>query len=169
LFILCAITSFSFLVIFSKSFFRFLVKIFKKKPRFEARLISFHDKLYFFKKNPKVFAKSFLFSLPIQLLGVVAFVVISKAFGLSLNFIYFFIVIPIITAIVLVPITIAGAGTREASIVYFFSLVGIEESVSMGISLVNLIFVISMGIIGGIFYVSIHHRWFQSHLSDKGS
>ena len=169
LFILCAIASFSFLVIFSKSFFRSLVKIFKKKPRFEEKLISFHGKLYFFKKNPKVFVKSFLFSLPIQLLGAVAFFVISRAFGLSLNLIYFFIVIPIITAIVLVPITIAGAGMREASVVYFFSLVGIEESVSMGMSLVNLIFLISMGIIGGIFYVSIHHRWLQSRLPDKGS
>lgn len=167
LFILCVIAGFSSLVIFSKSFFRFLVRIFKKKPRLEEKLISFHDKLYFFKNNPKVFAKSFLFSLPIQLLVAIAFFVISKAFGVDLNIIYFFIVVPIVTAIALVPITIAGAGTREASTVYFFSLVGIEKSIGMGISLVNLIFLISMGIIGGIFYVSVCHRWFQPGLSDR--
>lgn len=167
--ILCLIAVFSSLVIFSKSFFRFLAKSFKRKPHFEEKLISFHDKLYFFKKNPKVFAKSFLFSVPLQLLVAVAFFLVSKAFGVSVNIIYFFIVVPIITAIALVPITIAGAGTREASAVYFFSLVGIEKSVGMGISLFNLIYLIFMGIIGGIFYVSVYHRWLQPHLSNKRS
>jgi len=163
LILLCAIIGFTSLVIFSKSFFRFLVKVFKKKPRLEERLISFHDKLYFFRNNPKVFAKSLLFSLPIQLLMPTGFFIISRAFDVSLGAIYFFIVVPIVTIIALIPITIAGAGTREASTIYFFSLVGIEKSISLGISLLNLIFLISMGIIGGIFYVSVYHKWLHSH------
>jgi len=163
LLILCAIAGFSSLAIFSKSFFRFLARAFKKKPRLEEKLISFHDKLYFFKNNPKIFAKSFLFSLPIQLLMPTGFFVISRAFDVSLGAIYFFIVVPIVTAIALIPITIAGAGTREASAIYFFSLVGIENSIGLGISLLNLIYLISMGIIGGIFYVGVYHKWLHSH------
>jgi len=163
LFLLCAIIGFSSLVIFSRSFFRLLARVFKRKPRLEEKLISFHDKLYFFKDNPKVFAKSFLFSLPIQLLMPTGFFIISRAFDVNLGAIYFFIVIPIVTVIALIPITIAGAGTREAAAVYFFSLVGIEKSIGLGISLLNLIFLISMSIIGGIFYVSVYHKWLQSH------
>lgn len=163
LLILCAITGFASLAIFSRSFFRFLARVFKRKPRLEEKLISFHAKLYFFRKNPKVFAKSFLFSLPIQLLMPTGFFIISRAFDVNLGAIYFFIAVPIVTAIALIPITIAGAGTREASVVYFFSLVGIEKSIGLGISLLNLIFLISMGIIGGIFYVSVYHKWLQSH------
>lgn len=167
LLILCAMAGLSSLIIFSKSFFRFLVRVFKNKPRLEEKLISFHDKLYFFKKNPKVFAKSFLFSIPIQLLMSIGFFIISRAFDVKLSVIYFFISVPIITAIALVPITIAGAGTREASAVYFFSLVGIEKSIGLGISLLNLIFLISMGIVGGIFYVSVYHKWLQTHSQDN--
>ena len=163
LLLLCAITGFLSLVIFSRSFFRFLARVFKPKLRLEEKLISFHDKLYFFKNNPKVFAKSFLFSLPIQLLMPAGFFIISRAFDVNLGAIYFFIVVPIITAIALIPITIAGAGTREASAVFFFSLVGIEKSIGLCISLLNLIFLISMGIIGGIFYVSVYHKWLHSH------
>jgi len=163
--ILCAIVGFSSLVIFSKSFFRFLARVFKRKPRLEEKLISFHDKLYFFKSNPKVFAKSLLFSLPIQLLMPTGFFIISRAFDVNVGAIYFFIVVPIITAVALIPITIAGAGTREASAVYFFSLVGIEKSVGLGISLLNLFFLISMSIIGGIFYVTVYHRWLHSKLN----
>ena len=160
---LCVIAGFSSLAIFSKSFFRFLARAFKRRPRLEEKLISFHDKLYFFKRNPKVFAKSFFFSLPIQLLMPTGFFVISRAFDVNLGALYFFIVVPIVTVVALIPITIAGAGTREASAVYFFSLVGIEKSIGLGISLLNLIFLISMGIIGGIFYVSVYHKWLHSH------
>ena len=163
LLILCTIVGFTSLAIFSKSFFRFLVKVFKRRPRLEEKLISFHDKLYFFKNNPKVFAKSFFFSFPIQLLMATGFFIISRAFDVNLGAIYFFVVVPIVTAIAIIPITIAGAGTREVSAVYFFSLVGIEKSIGLGISLFNLIFLVSTGIIGGIFYVSVYHKWLQSH------
>jgi hypothetical protein len=159
LFILCLIAGLASLVIFSKTFFFFLVKAFRGRPRLSERLISFHDKLYFFKNNPKVFAKSLLFSFPVQILTAWGFFIISRAFALELTAIYFFILVPIITAIALIPVTIAGAGTREASAVYFFALVGAEESVGLGISLCNLIFLVMMGIIGGIFYISVYHRW----------
>ena len=161
---LCAIAGFAALVIFSKSFFFFLVKIFKRKSLRE-KLISFHDKLYFFKNNPWIFIKSLSFSFLIQLLVVLGFFIISRAFNVKVSIIYFLVIVPIVIAITLIPITIAGAGTREASLVYFLSLVGVEKSVSLGISLFNLSFVMFMGIVGGIFYVSVYHRWLQSHLS----
>ena len=164
LFALCVIAGFTALVIFSKSFFLFLVKVFKRKS-LKEKLVSFHDKLYFFKNNPGIFIKSLFFSFFIQVLTVLGFFIISRAFDVKISLVYFLIVVPIVTAIALIPITIAGAGTREASLVYFLSLVGVEKSVSLGISLVNLIFMVFIGIIGGIFYVSVYHRWLQSHLS----
>lgn len=163
LFALCGIAGFSTLIIFSKSFFLFFMKVFKRNSSLRKRLVSFHDKLYFFKNNPKVFIKSLFFSFPVQILMVLGFFVVSLAFSVEISIVYFLIVVPIISAIALIPITIAGAGTREASVVYFFSLVGIEKSVGLGISLLNLIFLISMSIMGGIFYVSVYHRWLQSH------
>lgn len=169
LLILCGVAGFTTLIIFSKTFFLFLIKVFKQGSSLKKKLVSFHDKLYFFKKNPKVFIKSLLFSFPIQILIVLGFFVASLAFNVKVGISYFLIVVPIISAIALIPITIAGAGTREASVIYFFSLVGIEKSIGLGISLLNLIFLISMGIVGGIFYVSVYHRWLQSHLSSSKS
>jgi uncharacterized membrane protein YbhN (UPF0104 family) len=90
------------------------------------------------------------------------FFVTSKAFGLDLGIIYFLILVPIIMMIALIPITIAGAGTREAAAVYFFSLVGINKSIGLGMSLLNLAFTIFIGLLGGIFYVTIYHRRLQS-------
>jgi len=166
-FLLCAISCFLFFTIFSKRFFGFLAKIFKKAPGLRKRLVSFHDQLYFFKKKPIIFLKTLCFSFPLQALFSVAFFIISKAFGVQVSIIYFLILVPIITTIGLIPITIAGAGTREASAVYFFSLIGVEKSVGLGISFLNLIFLVSLGIIGGILYVSVYHRWLQPHSQDS--
>jgi len=161
--ILCAIIGICSLIIFSKSLFLFLIKIVKKRPGgLRKKLVSFHDQLYFFRKKPSIFFKSLLFSFPIQILTPFGFFVVSKAFGVEVGFVNFLILVPIIMAIAMVPITIAGAGTREVSAVYFFSLIGIEKSIGFGISLLNLVFFIAIGIIGGILYVSLHHRRFQS-------
>ena len=160
--ILCAIIGICSLIIFSKSLFLFLIKIVKKRSGLRKKLISFHNQLYFFRKKPSIFFKSLLFSFPIQILTPFGFFVVSKAFGVQLGVVNFLIVIPIIMAIAMIPITIAGAGTREASVIYFFSLVGLDRSISFGISLVNLVFMVGISIIGGILYVTIHHRRFQS-------
>jgi uncharacterized membrane protein YbhN (UPF0104 family) len=162
LLLLCSIIGLASLIIFSKRFFSFFAKIFKNNSPLKNKLISFHDQLYFFRKNPSVFIKSMFFSLPIQFLTPVMFFVTSKAFGLDLGIIYFLILVPIIMMIALIPITIAGAGTREAAAVYFFSLVGINKSIGLGMSLLNLAFTIFIGLLGGIFYVTIYHRRLQS-------
>ncbi len=150
------------LLIFSKRFFLKAMAIFGKNSLIKEKIINFHDRLYFFKRNPKIFLKSFLFSFPIQITTILSFYAVAKAFSVNVNILYFFILVPIIGAIALLPITIAGAGTREMSAMYFFSLIGIGESIGLGISLVELFFVIFIGILGGIFYVTVYHRRLQS-------
>jgi uncharacterized protein (TIRG00374 family) len=162
LLILCGLIGFASLLIFSKTFFSFFAAVFKKNSSFKNKIVSFHDQLYFFRKNPKVFLNSLLFSVPIQILSPISFFIVSKAFGLHVHLIYFLILIPIVMMIALVPITIAGAGLREGAVVYFFTLIGIAKQISLGISLLNLAFTIFVGLCGGIFYVTVYHRWLQS-------
>lgn len=162
LIMLCVLIGFISLLIFSRTFFSFFAKILKDGSSFKKKVFNFHDQLYFFRKNPGVFFKSMLFSLPIQILSPFSFFVISKAFGLHIGFIYFMILVPLVMMIALIPITIAGAGLREGAVVYFFSLIGVAKSVSLGISLLNLAFTVFIGLLGGIFYVTVYHRWFQS-------
>jgi glycosyltransferase 2 family protein len=161
LLILCGLLGFISLIIFSKHFFLFLTKVLRRSDKLEKKLFAVHDQLYFFRQRPAVFFKSLLFSIPIQGLVVVSFFMVAKGFGIQTNILNFFILVPIITAISLVPITIAGFGTREAAAVYFFGLVGIAKSVGFGVSLLNGVFLILMGILGGIFYVTIYHRCLQ--------
>ena len=162
LFLLCLIIGVVSCIIFSKRVFSFLIKILGKNHSLKTKLVEFHDHLYFFRKNPSIFLKSMYFSLPIQLLTPLMFYVGSKAFGLHVSMLYFFILVPIIMMIALIPITIAGAGTREAASIYFFALIGIGKTVGLGLSLLNLAFTIFLGLLGGLFYVTVYHRRLQS-------
>jgi len=160
--LLCLALGIASCIIFSKSTFSFLLKVLGNNNSLKNKLIDFHDHLYFFRKNPSVFLKSMYFSLPIQLLTPLVFYVGSKAFGLHVSMLYFFILVPIIMMIALIPITIAGAGTREAAAVYFFSLINIDKTIGLGLSLLNLAFTIFIGLLGGLFYVTVYHRRLQS-------
>lgn len=159
--VLVVIVLFLSFVIFDRSFLNFLLKIFKKGSLIRSKVLLLHDQLYFFKEKPLIFYKSLMLSLLIQILMPIGFFVASLAFGLTLSPIIFLVLIPIIMAAAFIPITIAGAGTREALLVYFLASYGVAESVGLGISLVNLFFLISASLLGGIFYVTIYHRWLQ--------
>lgn len=157
----CFIIAIVFFYIFSRRVFMFSLGILRRDSPLKEKAISFHNQLYFFRRNPGVFMQSLLFSVIVQLLTVFSFFMTSKAFVLNTAFIYFLILVPIISVATIIPVTIAGVGTREAAAVYFFSLVGIEKSIGLSISLLNLAFYIIVGILGGIVYVSIYHRWLQ--------
>ena len=163
LLVLWTASGFGFLTIFSKRFFSLLIMILKESSPLRKKLIEFHDHLYFFKQKPSVFLKSMAYSLVIQLLCVLSFFAVSRGFNLNLELIYFLILVPIIMTVVFIPISIAGFGTREAAAVYFFSLVGIDKAAGASMSFLNGIFLVLLGILGGILYVSVYHRWLQSH------
>lgn len=160
--LLCLLIGIASCIIFSKRVFSFSLKILGKNHSLKTKLVEFHDHLYFFRKNPVVFLKSMYYSLPIQLLTPLIFYVGSKAFGLHVSMLYFFILVPIIMMIALIPITIAGAGTREAASIYFFSLIDVPKTIGLGLSLMNLAFTIFLGLLGGLFYVTVYHRRLQS-------
>ncbi|MDD4294681.1 MAG: lysylphosphatidylglycerol synthase transmembrane domain-containing protein [Candidatus Omnitrophica bacterium] len=148
--------------LFSKHVFKISTFFISKKSQIYKKLLGMHETLYFFRVNPLVFAKSLLcFSLPIQLLAPCAFYLFAKGFGVQASFVSIAIIVPICMAIALIPIAIAGLGIRESAVVYFFTFINIPPDISMGMSLLNGFALIFIGILGGLFYVTLYHRCLQ--------
>ncbi len=163
--ILISVIGGSGLIIFNRRIFHFLIGFLKNGSRLKEKVIDFHDQLYFFRENPKIFLKSFIYSLPIQLVSPVGFFILARGFGLQgLNIVHFFILVPILMGIALIPITIGGFGLRENAAVSFFGLIGLTPQVSTNLSLINGAVVIFMGLCGGLIYVSVYHRCLQSDI-----
>jgi uncharacterized membrane protein YbhN (UPF0104 family) len=148
--------------IFNKSFFLIMEKISGFNPSLRQWLKKSHQEFQSLRQKPSIFLKTlFYFSLPVQCINILSFMCLAEAFSVSLNPLYFFIFIPIVTVVVVLPISIAGIGTRELAMVYFFSKVGVERSVSLGISLLSFAFFVIVSLLGGMIYVVVYHRWLE--------
>jgi uncharacterized protein (TIRG00374 family) len=127
-------------------------------------LTNLHQKIYYFREHKSVMLKNIFISILIQTVAPLAFYFISLSLGIDTNIACFFIFLPIIGAITLLPISIGGLGLRDASTIFFFSKVGVSKDVSFAMSLISFFFLLVFAAIGGFIYVlTIHHRRLQPH------
>jgi uncharacterized protein (TIRG00374 family) len=93
-----------------------------------------------------------LMTLVLQVIGILFIYFVGLSLGVSVPLVYFFIFIPIIAVITLLPISVAGIGLREGSFIYFFSHVGATEPQALSMSLLVFAQTLLLALIGGIFY-----------------
>jgi len=132
--------------------------------RIRELLSNMHEEVHRFKHKRKIILKNLTLSFIIQLMSPLSFYIISLALGLKVNIVYFFIFLPIIGAITLLPISIGGLGLRDASTIFFFAKVGVAKDLAFAMSLLNFSFILASGVIGGAVYVlTVRHRRLQHH------
>jgi hypothetical protein len=160
IFVLLAIIGSVTVVIFSRRVFNFILKI-VRNANLRERITKFHDELYLFREHPRAFFTCMVVSAFIHIFTCLCFYVTGFAFGLNLSFVDYLIVVPIIMTVALIPVSIAGVGTREAASVYFFSMIGVDKTIALSLSLINLASVILLSVFGGLVYLAFYHRMMQ--------
>jgi len=155
-----AVDIFMVIVLFNKYLSNYINK-YGKGNILKERIAKLYNELYFFRDNPKVFFISLIYSCAIQAAICVTFFILSKAFFINADIIYFFMLVPLVQFVSVLPVSIAGIGTREAAAIYFFSKIGINNSVALSISFSFLFITIITGVIGGVIYVMVYHRWLE--------
>jgi uncharacterized protein (TIRG00374 family) len=107
-----------------------------------AGLARFHDTLhnlyeavqrYWNHRRTLLFAVGL--SLILQMIVIVVFYLISRSLSLSVPLLYFFLFVPLISVVSMLPISVAGLGVREGSAVYFFAKVGLDSAGALSLSL----------------------------------
>lgn len=122
-------------------------------------LSNLHREIYYFRHKKKVIFYNLFLSLLLQLISPLSFYLLGLALGINIHIGYFFVYLPIIAAITLLPISIGGLGLRDASTVYFFAKAGVGKDLAFAMSLLNFSFILVFGCIGGIIYVlTLHNR-----------
>ena len=84
-----------------------------------------------------IFAPIVIISLSVQILRCVLFYILFLSLGVQLEFIYFLVLIPIVYVLLFMPISLGGFGVREASLLFFFSQLGVAEEVSVSAGLLG--------------------------------
>lgn len=111
------------------------------------------EALFVYRNNYIIFAKT----IPVSILGhlcvVTYFFISARSLGIDINFLRFLAFIPIIEFISALPISLGGAGIREAATILFFSSIGTSAAEAMSISLLSFVVILVLGAIGGILFL----------------
>lgn len=152
------------LVLFNRKVARLVQTIFGRFHSIKSALVNFDESIHLFLREAKKRALVFtLFvALVIQIISVLTGYFIAESLGFHIDILYFFIILPIINAISMIPLTMLGLGSRDVSSVYFFGRVGYPATYAETMSLIVFFMFVLTGVIGAIVYVfTLHPRRIQ--------
>lgn len=169
IFVLAAVLVCLLLCIFNKFFYSKIKGLLSspKAGRLGEVISDLHEEMHFIRYHRKVVFYNLVLSILVQAVTPVAYYITCISLGVNRDILFFFIFLPVIGALTLLPISIGGLGVRENMSVFFFSGVGILQQTALAMSLFNSFFLLVYGSIGGLVYVfTVHHRRIQH---DKAS
>ncbi len=140
-------------VLFSHRIFSRVCKAFAVWPKVKDSLMNLHYDIVLLKGKQKQAWETVGISILAQLILAVEFYLTAKGMHQDISLVYFIIFSPIVCVVTSLP-SIGGLGVREIGWVYLLSKVGVHEGVALGLSLINFGFMIIVGLLGGLLYVT---------------
>lgn len=101
-----------------------------------AKLEGLYDTFLAYRRSPRALALVTGVAFLSTLRGIVLFWVVALALGADVSILYFFLLIPIMSVVESIPVSLAGLGVHEGAIVLYFSQVGVPTEVSAGIAII---------------------------------
>ena len=125
--------------------------------RFQAKLQGMVDALRRYRRHHRALGEAFGLSLLLQTLIIVTYYFIGPGLNLGVPLLYFFLFAPLTTCLSMIPVSVAGLGIREGSVIYFFAKVGVPAAAALGMSLVWFSLTLVVSGLGGLaFLVDTH-------------
>lgn len=92
-------------------------------------------------------------SLFVQLAGIVQVWLLAQALGLEAPWVTFAVVVPLVTLLTLLPVSVNGVGVREAFLVLLLAPIGVPQEGAVALGLLWLAMLASASVLGGLVYV----------------
>jgi uncharacterized protein (TIRG00374 family) len=147
-----ALVAVFFLPVFARLFASLRLKGFLDRLR--GKILLFRETILHYRTQKRAFLRATFWAVLLQLNVIVYYFLIGQALHLKIHFIDYFIFIPIVLVIQIIPITINGLGLREGSYIEIFKFYGISARAAVSFSLVDVAFNLVLGLVGGIIYVA---------------
>jgi uncharacterized protein (TIRG00374 family) len=163
---------FFFIVLIVISLSGFLVrKIDRSKKLSKNILFGKFKKLYLsyveYKNHKGLLAAFLILSILEQMMPVIGNYLACRALNLSVPFVYFLLIIPLIQLISRIPISFEGIGVNEGLLVYFFVLLGLSKTGAFTIGLLGHIALIIAALPALYFYIrDIKNSYYRSRHED---
>jgi len=141
-----------FIILLNEKLFSFVCRVFNGVPKIKDGLMSLHNDLVMIKDRQRAIMNAVGLSCLSQVVLAAVFFLIARALHHPVDIIYFFIFSPLVCVAASLP-SIGGLGVREVGWVYLLAKVGVPESISLSMSLMSFLFMVIVGLIGGLIYV----------------
>lgn len=102
---------------------------------------------------PRVIAMVALGGVALQILRVGYVFLLSLAMGFNVDPAVFFVFVPVMAAIMLIPVTVFGIGLREGSYIFLFGYVGLSPAQALGMSALSFALDVAYSLAGGLVYL----------------
>jgi uncharacterized membrane protein YbhN (UPF0104 family) len=104
--------------------------------------------------HPRRMALVLVISFCFQIINIMVFSLIGISLNLDVPLGYYFVIVPLVDLVSILPISISGIGVREGSYVGLLYLAGVETSQGLAFGLLGFLVVLAASLLGGIIYVS---------------
>ncbi|MSR31281.1 MAG: flippase-like domain-containing protein [Gemmataceae bacterium] len=94
----------------------------------------------------------------VQVASVVIVLLVGRGLGLEVPWTYYFVMIPIVTLITMLPISLGGMGLREGAMVLLLSPFGVEPAKAVALSVLFFSVYAATSLIGLVYYLGIKTR-----------
>jgi len=144
------------IVLLSERLFERFTKIFRvlRLNSLENKVKEIHNSVYIYKKHREILSKAMALSFVFQIISVMVIYIISLSLGLKTSLLCFFLFVPIISVLTMLPISLNGIGIREGAFVFFFTKVGISNVQALSMSLLTYAIILLASLIGAVIYAA---------------
>jgi uncharacterized membrane protein YbhN (UPF0104 family) len=104
-------------------------------------------------RSPRVLVEATIMSILLQAAGVLVLWLLGLGLGLNVPIAYYAVLGPMVSLLMLLPISINGMGVREAGIVLFLLPLGVDETTSLSLAFLWFSVGATVCLIGGIVYL----------------
>ena len=106
-----------------------------------------------FRGRGDVMRRATFLSFLLQFNVIFHFIIMTWALDIDVPAVAMFIIVPIATILMLVPVSINGIGVREAIFGFLFGIYGVTTELSVAFSWIALGMLLIQGVVGGIVFV----------------
>ncbi|HZI89808.1 MAG TPA: lysylphosphatidylglycerol synthase transmembrane domain-containing protein [Candidatus Polarisedimenticolia bacterium] len=122
--------------------------------RVERALGRLLDDVHGFRGEKGALAAAFAASMLVQVSRIYVHYLVGLALGVRLSLGYYFLFVPILAALISLPISLNGIGVREGAAVVLFQMVGLTREQSFSIPFLTYVISVLISLVGGLIFVS---------------
>lgn len=133
-------------------------RFFSARP-LTIKLRSLIESVIEFRRHKGLLTLAYAASLAIQLLRVAVTAVLAAGLGVHVDLFYYFILIPVSTLMIMLPVSISGLGVQEGTYVLLLTTAGAPASKAFALSMINTIVPILVALPGLFIYLKYGAAW----------